>query len=343
MSYTFYAEDNEFAASTGSNVNAGRTTSRFDHPPSSTKDLVVTSHADDDEPRLFEVGETYSLSFGGNGGATLQDATVIRSDTLYGNKGAVVFEGTNSDGDLVQVVWSPNFDLEQWYDNAAAGGGSPGFYTYDRADGDYSFACFASGTLIDTVTGPKPVEQIRSGDLIPTHDGAAEPVLWTARSTVPGLGRAAPVTFQAGLLGARAPVVVSPHHRVLISDPRCEAHFGVPEVFIAAGHLVDGERVYRENRKLVTYHHLLFEAHEVISADGLYSESLLLGGDMRGVMSASAHRSFEVDIGGRFPVRPVQVMARHTLRKRDAPLIREWLGLKLNDVSAQPPSFFYAA
>ncbi|GGX42489.1 hypothetical protein GCM10007385_07710 [Tateyamaria omphalii] len=343
MSFTFYAEDNEFAASTGSNVNAGTTTSTFDHPPSSTTNLVVTSHADDEDPRLFEVGETYSLSFDGNGGTTLEDATVIRSDTLYSNKGAVVFEGTNSDGELVQIVWSPNFDLGQWYDNASSSGGSPGFYTYDRADGDYSFACFASGTLIDTTTGPKPVEQVVPGDLVPTRDGDAQPVLWTARSTVPGLGRAAPVTLDEGVLGARSPVVVSPQHRILISDPRCEAHFGVPEVFVAAGHLVDGQRVRRQSRKLVTYHHLLFEAHEVICSDGLHSESLLLGDDMRGVMSDSAHRQFQADFGGRFPRRRAQVMARLVLRKRDAPLIRQWLGLQPSDSTAQPPSFFYAA
>ncbi|WP_299704436.1 Hint domain-containing protein [uncultured Tateyamaria sp.] len=343
MSFTFYAEDNEFAASTGSNVNAGGDTSTFDYPPTSTKNLIITSHADDDEPRLFEVGETYSLSFGGNGGTTLEDATVIRSDTLYENEGAVVFEGTNPQGETVQVVWSPNFDLEEWYFDNFSGGQSPGFYTYDRVDGDYGFACFVSGTLIDTVSGPKPVEQIVPGDLVPTKDGNVEPVLWAARSMVPGLGRAAPITLDAGVLGARSPVVVSPQHRVLISDPRCDAHFGVPEVFVAAGHLVDGQRVRRESRKLVTYHHLLFEAHEVICSDGLHSESLLLGDDMRGVMSKSAHRQFQADLGGCFPARRAQVMARHALRKRDAPLIRQWLGLQPSDSTAQPPSFFYAA
>lgn len=343
MSFMFYAENNEFAASTGSNVNSGSSTSTFDHPPSSTKNLVVTSHADDDDPRLFEVGETYSLSFEGNGGTTLEDATVIRSDTLYSNKGAVVFEGTNPDGELVQVVWSPNFDLEQWYNDNSYYGGSPGFYTYDRVDGDYSFACFASGTLIDTAKGQKPVEQIVPGDLVPTKDGDLEPVLWVAASTVPGLGRAAPFTLDTGVLGATSPVVVSPQHRVLLNDPRCEAHFGVPEVFVLAGHLVDGRHVRKESRKLVTYYHLLFERHEVICAHGLYSESLLLGDDMRGVMSKAARKQFKADFGGSFPTRRAHVMARLALRRRDAPLVRAWLGLKPRDETAKPPSFFYAA
>ncbi|WP_052249599.1 Hint domain-containing protein [Tateyamaria sp. ANG-S1] len=343
MTLTFYAEDNEFGVATGDNVNSGNGTSTFDYPPTSTLDLVITSHEDDDNPRLFEVGEAYSLSFEGNGGTTLEDATVIRSDPFSGNKGAVVFEGTNPQGEVVQVVWSPNFDLEQWYFDNFQNGQSPGFYNYDRVDPDYGYACFAAGTLVRTVAGVTPVERIAPGDLVPTLDGAVEPVLWVASSTVPGFGRAAPVTVMPGILGATAPVVVSPQHRILIRDARCEAHFGTAEVFVAAGHLVDGHAIQRSYCKRVTYHHLLFERHEVISASGLYSESLLLGDDMRGVMSEAAHDRFEADFGGRFPKTRMHVMARRVLRRRDAPLVRSWLGLKAGDDTRPPPSFLYAA
>ena len=343
MPLTFYAEDNEFAASTGSNVNSGDGTSTFDYPPTSTLNLTITSSADDDDPRLFEVGEVYSLSFMGNGGTTIQEATVIRSDPISGNQGAVVFEGTNPQGELVQVVWSPNFDLQEWYFNNFNNGQSPGFYNTDRVADDYSFACFASGTQIDTVRGPVAVERIVPGDLVHTRDNGPEPVLWIASSTVPGLGRAAPVTLAAGFMGAHAPLTMSPQHRILISDPRCDAHFGAPEVLISAGHLVDGHAVQKRNEKSVTYFHLLFERHEVILTHGMYSESLLLGDDMRGFMSASAHDRFEAEFGGRFPRKRAQVMARRALRKRDAPLVRKWLGLQAEDKSVQPPGFFFAA
>ena len=79
MPFTFYAEDTEFAASTGDNVNSGNGTSTFDYPPTSTKNLVITSQADDDDPRLFDLGDVYTLSFQGNGGTTIENATVIRS------------------------------------------------------------------------------------------------------------------------------------------------------------------------------------------------------------------------------------------------------------------------
>ncbi|WP_299044254.1 Hint domain-containing protein [uncultured Tateyamaria sp.] len=343
MPFTFYAENNEFAASTGNNVNSGNGTSTFDYPPTSTRNLVITSSADDDDPRLFEVGEVYSLSFMGNGGTSIENATVIRSDPLSGNEGAIVFEGLNPQGEVVQVVWSPNFDLEQWYFNNFNNGQSPGFYTYDRVEEDYSFACFASGTLIDTVDGPVPVDRIVPGDLVPTRDGGPEPVLWVASSSVPGLGRAAPVTLAEGFLGAEAPVTVSPQHRILIRDPRCESHFGAPEVLIPAAHLVDGQTVQKRTQRVVTYFHLLFERHEVITAQGVDSESLLLGDDMRGVMSSSAFQQFEASFGGRFPHRRAQKMARRAVRKRDAPLIRKWLGLNAVDPTQTPPSFFYAA
>lgn len=343
MPFTFYAEDNEFAASTGDNVNSGNGTSTFDYPPTSTKNLVITSQSDDDDARLFDLGDVYTLSFQGNGGTTIENATVIRSDPLSGNEGAIVFEGLNPQGELVQVVWSPNFDLESWYFSNFSQGQSPGFYTSDRNAEEYRFACFASGTLIDTVEGPKRVEDLKPGDLVPTRDGGAEPVLWVAASTVPGLGRAAPVTVGAGTLGAERPIELSPQHRLLINDPRCETCFGVSEVFVAAGHLVDGVQIKRQNRKLVTYHHILFENHEVISAHGVQSESLLLGDDMRGVMSGAAHDDFEAVMGGRFPERRAQVLARKEVRKRHAPLIRKWLGLEAADETRKPPGFFYAA
>lgn len=342
MQFTFFAENNEFAASTGSNVNNGNGTSTFDYPPTSTRNLVITSSVDDDDPRSFELGEVYSLSFQGNGGTTIENATVIRSDPLDGNEGAIVFEGLDPQGDLVQVVWSPNFDLETWYFDNFSQGASPGFYTTDQSAQQYSFACFVSGTLIDTVRGPKHVQDIAPGDLVPTCDGRDEPVLWVASSTVPGLGRGAPVILEAGVLGAETPVAVSLQHRVLVRDARCESHFGASEVLIAAGHLVDGQHIRRENRKMVTYHHLLFERHEVISAQGLCSESLLLGDDMRGVMSNHAQDQFDAAFGGRFPARRSQSLARNTLRKRDAPIVRTWLGLNPRDDTVHPPSFFFA-
>lgn len=118
MPITINALDHQFAAATGSNVNNGPGTSTFDYPPQSTSNLVITSQAGDSTPFIFSPGDTYTISFSGNGGTTINNATVLRSDDIDmgGDQGyAVVFEGIDTNGDLTQVVWTPEFDLETWY------------------------------------------------------------------------------------------------------------------------------------------------------------------------------------------------------------------------------------
>ena len=44
MPITINAQDNEFAISSGSNVNNGPGTSTFDYPPNSTSNLTITSN-----------------------------------------------------------------------------------------------------------------------------------------------------------------------------------------------------------------------------------------------------------------------------------------------------------
>src|SRR5437773_2837568 len=46
-------------------------------------------------------------------------------------------------------------------------------------------ACFAAGTPISTKDGPKPIEEVRSGDLVLTHLGRYRPVLATMQREAP--------------------------------------------------------------------------------------------------------------------------------------------------------------
>lgn len=62
MPFTFEAIDNEFATSTGSNVGTSPNSSRFDNPPNGSKDLLITTNAGDEDPRVFELGDTYDIS-----------------------------------------------------------------------------------------------------------------------------------------------------------------------------------------------------------------------------------------------------------------------------------------
>lgn len=81
VTFTIFGIDNEFAAATGSNVDITASTSRFGNPPTGSKNLVITTKPGEDDPRLFEIGDTYDVSWGGQSGSgTIIDAVVIRSD-----------------------------------------------------------------------------------------------------------------------------------------------------------------------------------------------------------------------------------------------------------------------
>ncbi|MEL7256541.1 MAG: Hint domain-containing protein [Pseudomonadota bacterium] len=137
--------------------------------------------------------------------------------------------------------------------------------------------CYAEGTLIDTPTGPRPVETLRAGDFVDTADHGPQPTRWTGCVRVPALGRLAPIVIQAGTLGNDRDLIVSPQHRVLLNDWRVELHFGTESAFVRAVDLVDGDQVYRRSGGFVEYHHFLLDRHEVVFAEGAASESLLPG------------------------------------------------------------------
>lgn len=280
MVKTFEGIDSEFAVSTGSNVNSSPGRSKFDYPPTSSSNLVVTSHEGDTDPNLFEVGETYTVSWTGSGGGMISDATVIRSDDAPGdNGGVIVFEGLDQNGELAQVVWTPSFDLQSWYFDNFNEGRPPEFYTSDQnATYTHGYVCFAMGVTIGTPYGPKPIETLSAGDYVSTRDHGPRKILWIGRKTVVGAGRNAPVCFDCGAIGNRRPMRLSQQHRVMVASPMAELFFGHHEVLVPAKALVNGRDIRLELCREITYLHLLLEQHEILNAGGgAPCESLLLG------------------------------------------------------------------
>lgn len=133
--------------------------------------------------------------------------------------------------------------------------------------------CFVTGTLIDTPDGPRPVQDIAVGDLVITRDYGPQPVRWAGRRRVAGTGDYAPIRFAPGAMGNARPLLVSPQHRVLVDGWRAELFFAETEVLVAARHLVDGDRVHRLPVAQVTYHHVMFDQHQIIQAEGIWAES----------------------------------------------------------------------
>ena len=62
-------------------------------------------------------------------------------------------------------------------------------------------------------------------------------------------------------------MMVSPQHRMLIEVARAEMLFGEPEVLVAATHLTTLPGIEQVPTYGTMYIHLLFDRHEIISAD----------------------------------------------------------------------------
>ncbi|MDT8327181.1 MAG: Hint domain-containing protein [Roseovarius sp.] len=288
MVKTFNGLDNEFAVSTGSNVNSSPGRSKFDYPPTSSKGLSITSKEGDTDPNLFEVGETYDVSWTSDGGGFLEGATVIRSDEAPGGGGGViVFEGLDQNGNLAQVVWTPSFDLETWYFDHFNQGTPPEFYTTDQnAAYSHAYVCFAKGVCIGTPSGPTLIESLSAGDYVSTRDHGRRKILWAGRKTVVGAGRNTPVCFDPGAIGNQRPIRLSQQHRVMVTSPMAELFFGHNEVLVPAKALINGRDIRLNPCREVTYVHVLLEQHEILDAGGgAPCESLLLGDMVDTLMS----------------------------------------------------------
>ncbi|WP_336097899.1 Hint domain-containing protein [Roseovarius sp. CH_XMU1461] len=134
--------------------------------------------------------------------------------------------------------------------------------------------CFAAGTLIQTIDGPRAIETLQPGDLIFTRDEGYQPLRWLGQRTVVGHGNFAPVLIREGALGNSRDLWVSPQHRMLIADWRAELWSGEPEVLVAAKRLVNDRTILRQPVARVTYCHMLFDKHQIVMAEGCASESL---------------------------------------------------------------------
>lgn len=136
---------------------------------------------------------------------------------------------------------------------------------------------FAAGTLITRPGGTQtPIERLGPGDLVLTRDNGPQPVRWIGRATFRAIGGFAPVVISQGTLGNGQDLIVSPHHRVFIYQRGPHRIAGTPEIMVQAKHLVEGNRVRRREGGFVDYLSLVFDRHEIIYAEGIPAESLMV-------------------------------------------------------------------
>lgn len=157
------------------------------------------------------------------------------------------------------------------------------------ATAGYGSPCFTRGTMIRMADGREsPIERIREGDLVMTLDNGAQPVRWIGTRSVAAQGHLAPIIFTPGAIGNSRELIVSPEHRILLSDWRAEMMVGTGEVLVRAADLVNGDTVYARPGGVVDYVHMLFDRHEIVHAEGAPCESLHLHLDVLAGLSAAA-------------------------------------------------------
>lgn len=136
---------------------------------------------------------------------------------------------------------------------------------------------FTRGTRITMGTGAqKPIEDLRVGDKILTRDDGAQAIRWIGVNTVRAVGDFAPIVIKAGTLNNDGDLVVSPDHRLFIYQRRDALGAGRSEVLVKARHLVNGDTVVQQPGGFVDYFQLLFDHHQIIYAEGIAAETLLV-------------------------------------------------------------------
>jgi len=146
--------------------------------------------------------------------------------------------------------------------------------------GNFGPPCFVRGTLIETVYGPRAVETLTAGDMVLTRDQGPQPLRWVGFRVCVGERDNAPIRFAPGAIGNTRALLVSPQHRILLTGWKAQLYFGADEVLVPAKHLTNGDTICRAPCRMVTYHHLLLDHHQIICSEGAETESLYPGDTM---------------------------------------------------------------
>jgi Ca2+-binding RTX toxin-like protein len=289
-------------------------------------------------------GDGDDTLFGGDGADTLYGGAGADTltgghgrDVIYAGAGDVV-DGSNGGDDFdvldlqglgpLRVVLDPGNPENGMVELLDANGNVTG--TIQFTDIETVIPCFTPGVVVDTRRGPVPVEEIRVGDRVLTRDNGFRTVRWVGRKTLDAAVLAAaprlrPVVIRRDAFGPGVPardLTVSRQHRMLMTGVQAQLLSGETEVLACAGHL--GPMATRSGGagQGVTYLHILFDGHELIRANGCWTESFQPGRQVADAMEASV-RDEILEI---FPELgamngPAFAAARPTLRAWEARLL----------------------
>ncbi len=193
-------------------------------------------------------------------------------------------------------------------------------------------ACFLKGTRIHTADGHRRVEDLATGDLLPTVFGELRPIQWIGRfsyrrsdNSKPWVKDALPVRIRRSALGPNMPhsdLYVTKWHAVLIDN------FLVP-----VGGLINGTTIvlYDANElDELEFFHVKLESHDVIYAEGAPCETLLTV-DENAVNFAEYLRMYGPPTGNEAPCVPLLSYngGRSELRSRFRSARSPWIDRRM--------------
>ena len=288
-----FADTTIFEAAPNISAGATVTLSKGDAPVTLDPTVTVT---DESEPDL--AGATVSIGGGFLSGDTLNFTNQNGISGAYdGSAGTLTLSGIANVADYQAALQSVTYG----FSGDPTDGGSDTSRTIDWTvtDGVLNSAvatstvdvapCYCPGTLIKTKRGQKLVEKLKIGDEVMTGSGAARPIKWIGRRSYSGrfvMGRKdiLPVCIKAGALDNHMPkrdLWISPNHAMYFDSTN-------GGVLIEARDLVNGVSVIQAGEiERVDYFHIELESHDVILAEGAWSETFV-DDDSRG-MFHNAH------------------------------------------------------
>ncbi|MDH5529870.1 MAG: Hint domain-containing protein [Paracoccaceae bacterium] len=266
-----------------------------------------------DDRDVFTATSAGSFIDGGEGGIDFDTLDLSDWGAAATN---IIYDPTNPENGIVEF-------LDQY-------GNIVGTLTFQNIEN--VVPCFTPGIVIATPKGERAVEELVAGDKIITRDNGIQEIRWVGANKLSygqlvGNSHLKPILITKGSLGDDLPerdMMVSPNHRLLVANERTALYFEEHEVLVSAKHLVDNHTIREVESLGTTYIHFMCDRHEVVLANGLWTESFQPGDySLNGLGNAQRGEIYEL-----FPElqtgegRQKYQAARKTLKRREAKLLR---------------------
>ena len=246
--------------------------------------------------------------------------------------GQVLVEGITTNATTGEQTVDLEFEEEQSGDSELnANNKTVGIVAFEEG----VILCFTRDTLIETGTGPRPVQDLSVGDMILTKDHGLQPLRWIGRKPCDLIGNNTvqseihPYRLPKDSFGPNLPdrdLLLSPQHRIAIDAPHAELLFDQSELLVPVKHLLSSSK--STELASVEYFHLMFDQHQVVYANGLPCESLYPGDLARDALSVEcAEELFAIFPNLRSMPESYGPTSRKVLRAYETRVLSDALGI----------------